>query len=185
MEEIQALMPPGKPAPKEAKPVDLNGIKPRDLLFGLPVGSVALLVPRVAMASEGRLPSRLLAVQRTQDAGRRAAHAPNGRPHDSRSDPAAFTRAGLVRRRTSWCATRRYSSCWARPSTSMRTPSPRPTSTSCRDSPPSRAWWSSAWPPPGSHGDGSVDTFPVEAAFLAWPLLPWARALLVSSTVAG
>ena len=147
MEEIQALMPPEKPAPKEAKPVDLNGIKPRDLLFGLPVGSVALLVPRVAMASEGRLPSGLLAVQRTQDAGRRAAHAPNGRPHDSRSDPAAFTHPGSVRRRTSWCATRRYSSCWARPSTSMRTPSPRPTSTSCRDSPPSRAWWSSAWRP--------------------------------------
>ena len=91
MEEIQALMPPEKPAPKEAKPVDLNGIKPRDLLFGLPVGSVALLVPRVAMASEGRLPSGLLAVQRTQDAGRRAAHAPNGRPHDSRPDPAALT----------------------------------------------------------------------------------------------
>ena len=65
MEEIQALMPPEKPAPKEAKPVDLNGIKPRDLLFGLPVGSVALLVPRVAMACEGRLPSGLLAVQRT------------------------------------------------------------------------------------------------------------------------
>ena len=34
MEEIQALMPPEKPAPKEAKPVDLNGIKPRDLLIG-------------------------------------------------------------------------------------------------------------------------------------------------------
>lgn len=51
MEEIQALMPPEKPAPKEAKPVDLNGIKPRDLLFGLPVGSVVSLVSRIAMAS--------------------------------------------------------------------------------------------------------------------------------------
>lgn len=34
MDEIQALMPAEKPAPKEAKPVDLNGIKPRDLLLG-------------------------------------------------------------------------------------------------------------------------------------------------------
>ena len=32
LDEIQALMPPEKAAPKEAKPVDLNGIKPRDLL---------------------------------------------------------------------------------------------------------------------------------------------------------
>jgi hypothetical protein len=48
MDEIQALMPAEKPAPKEAKPVDLNGIKPRDLLFGLPVESAVLLVsPRL------------------------------------------------------------------------------------------------------------------------------------------
>ena len=53
MDEIQALMPAEKPAPKEAKPVDLNGIKPRDLLFGLPVVSAVLLVPRVAMAAWG------------------------------------------------------------------------------------------------------------------------------------
>lgn len=32
MDEIQALMPAEKPGPKAAKPVDLNGIKPRDLL---------------------------------------------------------------------------------------------------------------------------------------------------------
>ena len=43
MDEIQLLMPPEKPAPKEAKPVDLNGIKPRDLLFGLPVGKCRLV----------------------------------------------------------------------------------------------------------------------------------------------
>lgn len=32
--EIEALMPTEKPAPPENKPVDLNGIKPRDLLIG-------------------------------------------------------------------------------------------------------------------------------------------------------
>ena len=32
--EIEALMPAEKPAPPENKPVDLNGIKPRDLLIG-------------------------------------------------------------------------------------------------------------------------------------------------------
>jgi len=34
LEEIQALMPPEKPPPLAARPVDLNGIKPRDLLIG-------------------------------------------------------------------------------------------------------------------------------------------------------
>lgn len=34
LEEIQALMPPEKPLPPESKPVDLNGIKPRDLMIG-------------------------------------------------------------------------------------------------------------------------------------------------------
>lgn len=53
MDEIQALMPAEKPGPKAAKPVDLNGIKPRDLLFDLPVVSAVLLVPRVAMAAWG------------------------------------------------------------------------------------------------------------------------------------
>ena len=57
MDEIQALMPPEKPAPKEATPVDLNGIKPRDLLLGQHVESASMscwLVTRLAVT-----PSRM------------------------------------------------------------------------------------------------------------------------------
>lgn len=137
MEEIQALMPPEKPAPKEAKPVDLNGIKPRDLLLAclLEVSSCECRGspwrPRVDSAPG----SWQCNARRMRAAG------PHTDPMGglTTAGPAAFTHPGSVRRRTSWCATRRYSSCWARPITSLRTPSPRPTSTSCRDSPPSRA----------------------------------------------
>ena len=150
MDEIQLLMPPEKPAPKEAKPVDLNGIKPRDLLFGLPVGKCRLVSAAGRHDFLGLTLLRALgtathSVYTAPMGGSGAAVRPEARPQPV--DPAAFTHPGSVRRRTPWCATRQCSSCWDRPPTSPPTPSPRPTSTSCRDSPPSRAssWW--AWRP--------------------------------------